>query len=195
MGFYELSTLHKILWSLEGALKQFDPNLRTLSMYSVTATSPLLLHTHHPLAVNWSPMLIENGTITPFGTSLNNILEIGIFRDQALIPDTNAHLAQINSTHPELSMYSGLKIDNDTAVPVAVVGRHQWDDFPTDIDLGQMLTGHAWTTPTFGYPLEKWSGNIVFVGNYHGPAQIANLSTSFGVSIDGAYLVDSLSQY
>jgi len=140
-------------------------------------------------------MLIENGTITPFGTSLNNILEIGIFRDQALIPDTNAHLAQINSTHPELSMYSGLKIDNDTAVPVAVVGRHQWDDFPTDIDLGQMLTGHAWTTPTFGYPLEKWSGNIVFVGNYHGPAQIANLSTSFGVSIDGAYLVDSLSQY
>jgi len=79
-----------------------------------------------------------------------------------------------------------------TAVPVAVVGRHQWDDFSTDIDLGQMLTGHAWTTPTFGYPLEKWSGNIVFVGNYHGPAQIANLSTSFGVSIDGAYLVDSI---
>jgi hypothetical protein len=139
-------------------------------------------------------MLIDNGTISPFGTSLDNIVEIGIFRDEALIPDTPAHLAQINSTHPELSVYAGLSIDNDTAVPIAVVGRHAWDGFTTDIDLGQMLTGHAWTTPTFGYPLEKWSGNIVFVGNYHVPAQLANLSTSFGVSIDGAYLVDSISQ-
>jgi hypothetical protein len=138
-------------------------------------------------------MLIDNGTITPFGTSLDNVLEIGIFRDQALLPDTPAHLTQINSTHPDLNVYAGLSIDNATAVPIAVVGRHAWDDFTTDIDLGQMLTGHAWTTPTFGYPLEKWSGNIVFVGNYHAAAQLANLSTSFGVSIDGAYLVDSIS--
>lgn len=140
-------------------------------------------------------MLVENGSLSPFGTRLDNIWEIGIFRDQSLVVDTDAHLAQINSTHPELSMYAGLRIDNSTAVPIAVVGRHEWDSFTTDIDLGQMYTGHAWLTPAFGYPLDKWSGNIVFVGNFHWPARLANMSTSFGTSIDGAYLVDSISKH
>jgi hypothetical protein len=140
-------------------------------------------------------MLVENGSLSPFGTRPDNIWEIGIFRDQSLVVDTDAHLAQINSAQPELSMYAGLSIDNSSAVPIAVVGRHEWDSFTTDIDLGQMYTGHAWLTPAFGYPLDKWSGNIVFVGNNYLAARLANLSTSFGISIDGAYLVDSISKH
>jgi len=140
-------------------------------------------------------MLITNGSLSPFGEDPDTLLEIGIFRDQSLIAETEDHLAQINSTHPELSMYAGLRIDNATAVPIAIVGSHDWDNFPTDIDLGQMLTGHGWSTPSFGFPLDKWSGDIVFVANYHQAAQVSNMSTSFGIAIDGAYLVDSISEY
>lgn len=137
-------------------------------------------------------MEMKNGDLVPLGTAPNNTWELGIYRDESLVSETPESLNQINSTHPELTSYAGMKIQNSTAVPIAVVGKHRWNSFSTDIDMGQMTVGHGWLQPAFGYPLDKWTGNIMLVGQFHDFARIANLSTSFGTQVDGAYLVDSI---
>ena len=140
-------------------------------------------------------MLINRGVLTSFGNTPENIWEIGIYRDQSLVLDTPAHINQIETNFPNLTMYSsGLRIDNSTAVPIGVVGRHPWDSVATDVDMGQLAAGHGWLQPSFGYPLDKWSGSITFVGQFHVASRLSNMSTSFGTFIDGAYLVDSIRQ-
>lgn len=137
-------------------------------------------------------MEITNNGLMPFGTTQDNTWEFGIYRDEGLVPDTPESLKQINITHPELNGYAGMRIQNSTAVPIGIVGQHPHSSVSTDIDMGQLYAGDTWSRPAFGYPLDVWSGDIMFVGQFHDLARTANLSTSFGTSMDDAYLVDNI---
>jgi hypothetical protein len=82
---------------------------------------------------------------------------VGIFRDQDLVP--------VNSTYDVISPTSldeiwDLRIANETALPIAIVGRTQWDSFSTEIDMGQRKARNPLRQPQFGFPYDLVSGNI-----------------------------------
>jgi hypothetical protein len=103
-----------------------------------------------------------NDQIMDFGT--NYTYEIGIYRDQKLVPDD-----RVNFTDP-LNLGYLYRIDNETAFPTAIVGLHPWDNFNTDIDLGQAIPQNPWRQPLFGFPFDRVrlkSASIVYSGMRH----------------------------
>ncbi|PVG03749.1 hypothetical protein CPB86DRAFT_305568 [Serendipita vermifera] len=165
------SNVFDIYWVLEGSLTKFDPDARALS-------------------VNWAPRWIQNSVMSPFGTTPNSTLGIGIYRDQSLIPIDAAGLP-VNYTLPDQTI-ADWRVANASAVPIAVVGTTPFDSFDTQIDLSQRTAKTALRQPGFGFPFDLWAGSITFVANYYEVAKAGNASTSLGIEIDDAFFVDSI---
>lgn len=102
--------------------------------------------------MKWALLWSQNGSDPqPFGISPEHTSPIGIYRDQSLVaekPFVYQQIKNITESYPSDDLhFAGLRIDNETLTPTAVVGMHSWDDFYTDISLQQAIAGHAWTTP------------------------------------------------
>ncbi|PVG03818.1 hypothetical protein CPB86DRAFT_307328 [Serendipita vermifera] len=159
-----------VYWSLEGRLQQFDPNSRVLS-------------------INWALKAIQNGQTEVLGEHILGTQLVGIFRDQDLVPvNQNYDVISPNS----LDDIWDLRIANETALPIAIVGRTQWDSFSTDIDMGQRKARNPVRQPQFGFPFDLWSGSISFVANFWEFSKSINSTTAGGMEIDNASLVDSI---
>jgi hypothetical protein len=136
---------------------------------------------------------------------------LGIWRDLELIPETRPIPSYINSSIFNQPIY---RVDNTSAPPIAQVGRHPWDEFPTEIDLGQAVSGSAGQQPAFGFPFDKvlilkydlmvdanivsssqWEGSITFVANFMNLSAYSGLNNSFGFPVHDVYLVDSVREY
>lgn len=163
---------------LKGVLKKFDPVERTLK-------------------VAWSLVTLKQDgntqTFEDFGTNATNSLAINIYRDVIAINDTRSIPSNLTGTElgTELAELIGLKIDNDTAIPIAVLGRHPWDDVTTEIDFAQSTANYAWQQPLFAYPFDQWTGNIVFAATDRDAIEVAGLRNGFAFGIDHAVLADS----
>ncbi|PVG03742.1 hypothetical protein CPB86DRAFT_694370 [Serendipita vermifera] len=150
---------------LEGSLKSFDIPRRTLT-------------------IQWSAKMSFNGTNQELGGEY--AYEIGIYKDYKLVQDT-----RVNRSDPVNDGYL-YSVDNVTAPAIAVVGLHPWDNFNTDIDLGQAKAQSPWRQPLFGFPFDRWSGNLILVANFRDLARQYNLTNSFGLPIYSVWIVDSL---
>jgi hypothetical protein len=56
---------------------------------------------------------------------------------------------------------SSLRIANESAIPIALVGAAQWDSFSTEIGMGQEELGNAWKQPQFGFPFDTVSDLMI----------------------------------
>ncbi|PVG03827.1 hypothetical protein CPB86DRAFT_869225 [Serendipita vermifera] len=158
------------LWSLQGRLQQFDPVTRVLK-------------------INWALKVIKNRRHEDIGDNATDSRLIGIFRDQDLVPvDQNYQVISPTS----IGSVWDLRIANETALPIAIVGRTQWDSFPTEIDMGQQGTVRRGRRPQYSFPFDLWSGSISFVANSWEYARSINSTTAGGIEIDSAYLIDSI---
>ncbi|PVG03822.1 hypothetical protein CPB86DRAFT_307669 [Serendipita vermifera] len=159
-----------VYWSLEGRLKKFDPQDRILN-------------------INWALKSIYDGQSVILGERLNETMNIGIFRDQDLVPVNSTYDIIFPSTVNEIY---DVRVANASAIPYAIVGMTQWDSFSTEIDMGQRKMAEPVRQPQFGFPFDLWSGEISFVANFYDRSKAINMTTAFGVEIDDASLVDSL---
>jgi hypothetical protein len=91
---------------------------------------------------------VQDGQTLEFGTSDNTTWEIGVFRDEKIVPETDPTAINAGSFY---------RVDNSTAVPIAVVGNDPWDSFDTDIGFEQAKRDSAWRQPLFGFPFDHVS--------------------------------------
>ncbi|PVG03828.1 hypothetical protein CPB86DRAFT_810383 [Serendipita vermifera] len=159
-----------ISWTLQGRLQQFDPVTRVLN-------------------INWALKSIKNGQLEVLGENMTESTLIGIFRDQNLVPVNQSYQVIFPHTIDEIW---DLRIANETAFPIAIVGRTQWDSFSTEIDMSQRKAGDPVRQPQFGFPFDLWSGSISFVANSWEFSKSLNSTTVGGIGIGNASLVDSL---
>ncbi|PVG03817.1 hypothetical protein CPB86DRAFT_869219 [Serendipita vermifera] len=159
----------KKCWFLEGRLQRFDPATRTLS-------------------INWVLKTVKNRRDSIIGEDLEDIMRIGIFQDQDLVPvDSNYAIVTGNATK-----IWDFRVANESAIPTAIVGTSQWDSFITDIAMGQRKKANAMRQPQWGFPFDLWSGDTSFVANIWDKSLNINRTDAFGIEIDGIVLVDSL---
>jgi hypothetical protein len=117
------------------------------------------------------------------GTDSSNTLHLNIYRDVKAVPeDRNSSKADVTGVY---------RIDNITEVPIAVLGAHPWDSVTTQIDFAQAISDNAWAQPLFAYPLDRWTGSIVFAATDRDAAAAAGLNNSGIVSLSDAVLSDS----
>jgi hypothetical protein len=99
---------------------------------------------------------IFNGDSDIIGEQLNETMQIGIFRDQDLVPvNQNYEIIYPN----DISEVWDFRVANASAIPIAIVGMTQWDSFPTDIDMGQRKVANPMRQPQFGFPFDLVSNN------------------------------------
>jgi hypothetical protein len=104
------------------------------------------------IAVNWQPKWIQNSMMGAFGISPNTTFQIGIYRDQSLIPiDPSGAPIDYSQSGQTIADF---RVANATAVPIAVVGTTPWDSFDTNIDLSQRDSSTALRQPGFGFPFD-----------------------------------------
>ncbi|PVG03821.1 hypothetical protein CPB86DRAFT_793207 [Serendipita vermifera] len=152
-------------------LQQFDPVSRRLD-------------------VNWAIQYIQYNETGTVGSRIDKFTDIGIYRDQDLVP-LNSSYEQFSPVSVEET--SDTRVSTISATPIAVVGRSRWDSFSTEIDMGQTEVGNPWKQPQFGFPFDHWSGSIAFVASAPGYARRRGLvPTARGVEIDDAVILDSL---
>jgi hypothetical protein len=89
-----------------------------------------------------------------FDLGNNYTYEIGIYKDRKLIPDERV---DVSNTINQGYLY---RVDNETAFPTAIIGLHPWDNFNTDIDMGQAVALNPWKQPHFGFPFDRVRINI-----------------------------------
>jgi len=144
--------------------------------------------------VEWSGLFQDTNTSDPVplanGTYPNIFWPLDIYRDvSTFIYDTT--LPRDNSTNTtsttntttsdiDLSNY-WFRVDNGSTPHIGSIGLHPWDSFETDISFGQSSdVPNILTQPLMAYPFDLWTGDIVFVANFHDPGQPDNQTTSSG---------------
>jgi hypothetical protein len=119
---------------MQGTLKQFDPDARVLSkrmLFDIMRISELFCS-----AVSWSLNTIDsdNNTI-PVGSTNDTAVPFNIYRDVKAIPEDRRSPFSNVTFDPN----GDYRIDNITALPIAVLGLHEWDNVDTDIDFAQAV--------------------------------------------------------
>jgi hypothetical protein len=103
--------------------------------------------------ISWTPKYSDvDGVTKYFGLTDESTYWIGIWRDLELIPETRAIPSFINTSQFNQPIY---KVDNISAPPIAQIGQHPWDNFDTEIDLGQAAQNSPRQQPQFGFPFDK----------------------------------------
>jgi hypothetical protein len=188
---------------MRGVLRRFDPDARVLSklvIFLIMLVSELFYS-----AVSWSLVTVDsdNNTVA-MGATNETAHPFNIYRDVKAVPETR-HSPLSNVTFDPGEWY---RIDNVTAVPIAVLGLHDWDAVDTDIDFTQaepvsnylynqhrcLLTAiqdNASKQPLFAYPFDQWAGSIVFAATDLLGAQGVGLTNSMIVELSDAMLGDS----
>jgi hypothetical protein len=117
---------------MRGILRRFDPDARVLSKLILFATMPIFKIFYS--AVSWSLVTVdsENNTVA-MGATNDTAHPFNIYRDVKAVPETRQSPIS-NVTFDPSEWY---RIDNATAVPIAVLGLHDWDGVDTDIDFTQ----------------------------------------------------------
>ncbi|KAG8750498.1 hypothetical protein FRC14_000449 [Serendipita sp. 396] len=161
---------------LKGSLINFDVDKRTL-------------------AVSWSALYTKNVSKPPveFGdlddpNSLKFVYGLEIYRDVSSEP---VNLTYQDEGDPTVHWAWTYQIDNRTAKPIGEIGMHPWDGFDTDITFTQKHPKNVWLQPQLGYPFDQWHGEIVFVANNPGLAEMFNSKGSGVMEIGGIQLTDS----
>lgn len=175
---YQDGTNTIVIWLLQGTLQKFDPSERTLVVT-------------WKLASAW-PDLTNYRFINGVPTE--------IFRDQSLIRERNDVIERVKNNSTFLNEFNAylqsdpllMRVDDDTAEPIAVVGSHRYDSFTTDIYMGQLGYREVFQLPLLGYPFEKWIGNIVLVGSEQDFAQKYSAHHGFAWDFNAVYLVGGL---
>jgi hypothetical protein len=91
-----------------------------------------------------------------FGESITRMGRAGIYRDEELVPLNS--LGEVISPPPSnYSQIRTLRVANESAVPVAIVGMSPWDSFSTEISMGQGEAAYAWKQPQFSFPFDSVS--------------------------------------
>ena len=159
--------------------------------------------------IEWSGLFQDTNTSDPVplanGTSPNIFWPLDIYRDvstviydQTLPDSSSTNTTNTTAQDTDLTNY-WFRVDNATTPHVGSIGLHPWDSFETDISFGQ--SGDATdilTQPLMAYPFDVWTGEIVFVANYHPPGQDDFLVTKNGnysavsvMALAGARLQDN----
>jgi hypothetical protein len=135
-------------------------------------------------AVSWSLSYVDtNNNLLDLGTTADNTLHLNIYRDVKAVPeDRNSTTFDVTGVY---------RVDNITEVPIAVLGAHPWDSVTTEIDFTQAISDDAWNQPLFGYPFDRWTGQIVFAATDRETAVQAGLNNSVIVSLSDVVLSDS----
>jgi len=106
---------------------------------------------------------------------------MGLFENEEVI---------YNNTDP---VY-GMRLANISAVPIGVFS-NPWQNYDTGIDMEQE-GANAWREPQYGFPFDRWTGNITFGATFYDcqTGLPTNLSTSnhCGTYWDYAYLTGSI---
>lgn len=114
-------------------MKKFDPVERSLSKSYVFDNSKCL----HLSGVAWSLALADEkdaNILEDFPPAQNASIAINIYRDVIAIPDERPlppNITNILEGFTPADAGFGLRIDNETAIPIAVLGQHTWDDVTT----------------------------------------------------------------
>ncbi|KAG8749978.1 hypothetical protein FRC14_000910 [Serendipita sp. 396] len=154
------------------------------------------------LTVSWSGLYSPNSSDpdTP-PTPMGNVADenyyvfsggLEIYRDISATPYSlswryNNSDGSLNETYSWVSFQT----DNQTAVPIGVIGAHIWDSFETDITFTQKLSKNAWRQPLLGYPFDQWEGKIAFVANDLWLANETNHTRGAVFPLSGIQLTDS----
>jgi hypothetical protein len=155
-------------WILRGDLQQFDTAKRVLSKCA-TQRGSQRLNTNS--AIGWDLLWIDahnpSHALDTFGGRDATRLAIGIYRGQELIPEKNATLRRDqnhNNTDDPMPGNKNItkRLENPEAVPVAIVGRHPYDNFATDITMGQYLHGYESFCSLADYPFDKARSAKIF---------------------------------
>ncbi|PVG03816.1 hypothetical protein CPB86DRAFT_307384 [Serendipita vermifera] len=157
-------------WTLEGRLQLFDPATRTLS-------------------INWALKSIKDHQPSIIGENMEDIMRIGIFQDQDLVPVDNNYTIIVTDNMDEIWDF---RVANESAIPTAIVGTSQWDSFTTDISMGQRRRANAMRQPQWSFPFDLWIGDTSFVANIWDRSLGDNRTNAFGTEINDVVLVDSL---
>jgi hypothetical protein len=129
---------------MQGTLKQFDPEARVLSKH--VPFNIMLLSELFCSAVSWSLNTVDSDNNTvPMGSTNATAFPFNIYRDVKAVPETRRSPFS-NVTFDPSGNY---RIDNVTAIPIAVLGLHEWDNVDTDIDFAQAV-------PVSNYFYNQW---------------------------------------
>ncbi|KAG8820876.1 hypothetical protein FRC17_009990 [Serendipita sp. 399] len=175
------------------------------------------------LAISWSGLFSYNKSEEPveFGlpdnpNSPSFVYGIEIYRDVSSEP-VNATFLDDDGNVNVTSWAWTYQVDNRTAKPIGVIGKHSWDSFDTDISFAQKHPKNAWLQPLLGYPFDQWhgaswilirfctpkpkavdkikflitTGEIVFVANNVIAANFFNITAGGVMEIAGIQLADS----
>ncbi|KAG8811526.1 hypothetical protein FRC17_002411 [Serendipita sp. 399] len=149
------------------------------------------------LAISWSGLFSYNKSEEPveFGladdpNSPSFEYGIEIYRDVSSEP-VNATYVEEDGNVNVTSWAWTYRVDNRTAKPIGVIGKHSWDSFDTDITFTQKRAKDAWRQPLLGYPFDQWHGEIVFVANNVIVADFFNITAGGVMEIAGIQLADS----
>jgi hypothetical protein len=186
---------------MKGTLRQFDPEARVLSKL-VLFVIMLIFELFHS-AVSWSLVTYDiDGNPVAMGATNDTAHPFNIYRDVKAVPETR----QFPLSNGDINSSGWYRIDNVTAVPIAVLGLHDWDDVDTDINFTQAepvsscrtssallmaSQDNAWRQPLFAYPFDQWSGNIVLAATDLLAAQEVGLVNTAVVELSNATLADS----
>jgi hypothetical protein len=118
---------------MNGILRQFDPDKRVLSKPMLFVIIPISEPFYS--AVQWSLFTLDsdNKTLVAMGATNATAYQFNIYRDVKSIPETRQSPFPDSTFNPS----DWYRIDNVTAVPIAVLGQHDWDGVDTDIYLTQ----------------------------------------------------------
>ncbi|KIM25664.1 hypothetical protein M408DRAFT_25991 [Serendipita vermifera MAFF 305830] len=154
-------TRHQETWSLQGNLQKFDPAERIL-----TISWQLYKTVLHPTANFSYPDIVPRS--------------IGIFREQSLVPERPATEKILEEQAP--NMFTGWRVDNATAIPIAIVGKHYYDTFSTEILMN--YPGSLQTAETTGlYPFEEVLTCIAGFSRH-----LAKCASDIDMHVDGFHL-------
>lgn len=104
------------------------------------------------IAISWNPKISTPDGTLDFGTDNTTTQWLGVWRDYNLVPEERQIPTLVNASVFPYPIYL---VDNVSAPAIAQFGLHPWDQFDTDIDLGQAIRGSAWRQPSFGFPFDK----------------------------------------
>jgi hypothetical protein len=116
---------------MKGTLRRFDPDERVLS--KLVLFGMLMSELFYP-AVSWSLVTYDaDNNPVAVGATNDTARPFNIYRDVKAVPETR----QFPASDVGIDFLGWYCIDNLTAVPIAVLGLHDWDDVDTDIDFTQ----------------------------------------------------------
>lgn len=146
--------------------------------------------------------------------------KIGIYKGNSLIVERNTTMIRLGDTqgfnisdhYPPNNLM--LRVGNDTADPIAILGNHWYDIVTTEIEMWQQPGGVSsfpyLVIPMMGYPFDivrnsitvsqiyshllKWYGFISLMGNDQDSAERFGVPNGFAKGFSRVYLIESLSK-